>query len=152
QLVGYSNIGFGLLAIVVERLVGRAIGPAVADLVLGPLGVEGYLGAEPPRPVAALAGVEGEHAGTALEPYNSAFWRSLSLPYGGLVATMAGALALARAFAGQPAGFLREATRAEAVRDQVGALGGGFWPPMVWPRCPWGLGAELRGEKQPHWT
>jgi CubicO group peptidase (beta-lactamase class C family) len=23
---------------------------------------------------------------------------------------------------------------------------------LEWPKCPWGLGVELRGKKTPHWT
>lgn len=150
--VQYSNLGPGLLAIVVERLTNQSFAAALQGLVLAPLGIEGYLGVEPSRPPAVLAGEFGRHTGTALEPYNSAFWRALALPWGGLVTTAAGALGLARAFAGVPAGFLPPALLAEATRDQAGGLEGGFWPPLIWPRCPWGLGAELRGDKSPHWT
>jgi CubicO group peptidase (beta-lactamase class C family) len=150
--VGYSNIGYALAASVVERVTDRPFPAALAELVLEPLGIEGYLGSEPPREVCAIGGQQSEHVGTDLEPYNSAFWRSLALPYGQMVATMDAALALVRAFAGLPDGFLRAQTRAEATRDQVGEVGGGFWPPLIWPRCPWGLGVELRGDKRPHWT
>jgi CubicO group peptidase (beta-lactamase class C family) len=149
--VSYSNVGPGLLAIVVERLTGRRFGEAVNELVLRPLGIEGYLGQEPPRTVSWIAGDLGEHTGTDLDPYNSPFWRTLALPWGGLVTTAAGALALARAFAGHPPGFLSDEILAEARRDQTGGLAGR----MVffeWPRCPWGLGVELRGDKAPHWT
>ena len=47
--VHYSNVGPGLLAIVVERLTGLAFGPALTQLVLAPLGIDGYLGVEPPQ-------------------------------------------------------------------------------------------------------
>lgn len=150
--VRYSNVGPGLLAVVVERLTGRPFAVALADLVLAPLGIDGHLGVEPPRAPAAIGGRLGDHAGTALEPFNSPFWRSLAFPWGGLVTTAAGALALVEAFAGRPAGFLPPALCAEAVRDQTGGLAGGLIAPHRWPRCPWGLGVELRGDKRPHWT
>ncbi|MBC8078615.1 MAG: serine hydrolase, partial [Chloroflexales bacterium] len=35
---------------------------------------------------------------------------------------------------------------------QSGGLNGGFAPPLLWNPCPWGLGAELRGAKVPHWV
>lgn len=152
QRVGYSNSGIGLLAVVVERLTGQPFPAALRSLVLDPLGIESYLGVESPRPPAWVAGDHGEHTGTPLEPFNSPFWRSLGLAWGGLLTTAEGALALARAFAGVPAGFLRPATLAEATRDQTGGLAGGLGPFGEWPRCPWGLGAELRGTKAPHWT
>lgn len=149
--VNYSNVGPGLLAVAVERLTGQPFPAALAELVLAPLGVEGYLGGEPLRPPARLAGDLGEHAGSDLEPYNSPFWRSLALPWGGLVTTAAGALGLVRTFAGVPAGFLSPALVADATRDQTGGLGGGIMEgALEWPRCPWGLGAELRGDKWPH--
>lgn len=151
-VVGYSNVGSGLLALVVERRTGRPFAAALADLVLDPLSIDGYLGVEPPRAPAVIGGRLGDHAGTPLEPFNSAFWRALAFPWGGLVTTAAGALAIVAAFAGRPAGFLPPALRAEAVHDQTGGLGGGLFPPFRWPRCPWGLGVELRGAKRPHWT
>ena len=150
--VRYSNVGVGLLAIGVERLTGQPFATALADLVLAPLGVEACLGVDPPRPAARIAGVVSEHAGTDLEPFNSAFWRSLALPWGGLLTTAAGALALARAFAGTPRGLVAPALLAEATRDQTGGAGGGMIGFLEWERAPWGLGAELRGGKDPHWV
>ena len=150
--VRYSNVGPGLLAILVERLTGQPFGAALMNLVLTPLGIEGYLGDEPPRPPARVSGGLGEHAGTALEPYNSPFWRSLALPWAGLVTTAAGALRLVQGFAGAGPDFLPADLLAEATSDQTGGLRGGFWPPLRWTSCPWGLGPELRGVKTPHWT
>lgn len=99
-----------------------------------------------------LTGLRGAHVGTAIEPFNSAFWRSLALPWAGLVTTLDGAFGLLRAFRGQPAGLLRPATRDDAIFNQTENLPGGFVPPLVWPRCPWGLGPEIRDEKRPHWA
>lgn len=150
--VRYSNVGFGLLAIVVERLTRQSFREALAQQVLSPLQIEGYLGLEPPRAPAAITGRLGEKAGTPLEPYNTPFWRALALPWGGLVTDTRGALALVRAFASIPVGFLSRRMLFEATHDQTGGLGGGFFEPLWWPHSPWGLGAELRGDKNPHWT
>jgi CubicO group peptidase (beta-lactamase class C family) len=150
--VQYSNVGYGLLAAIVEQHTGKEFPAALADLVLGALSVEGYLGAEPPRPPATVADARGEHAGGELEPFNSPFWRSLALPWGGLVTTVDGALALVRAFGGAPPGFLSPTLRADAVRSHTGDLGGGFVAPLIWSPCPWGLGPEVRGHKAPHWA
>jgi beta-lactamase class C len=154
QRVVYSNVGMGLLAVVVERRTGVPFAAALEQLVLEPLGIEGYLGVEPARTPARLAGYLGEHTGTPLEPFNTPFWRGLALPWAGLVTTAAGALELVRAFARtvpcRPA-FLPPALAAEATRDQTGGLPGGFGDLyMDWDRCPWGLGVELRGDKTPH--
>lgn len=150
--VQYSNVGYGLLAAIVERRTARDFQSVLRTQVLEPLGIEAYLGEEPPRPPAVLAGVRGPHAGTALEPFNSRFWRSLALPWGGLVTTAAGAIALARAFLGPPAGLLSRELAAEATRNQADDLEGGFAPPLIWNPSPWGLGPDLRGEKKPHWA
>ena len=150
--VHYSNVGYGLLAVVVEQRTGKDFSSALADLVLGPLGVEAYLGVEPPRRPAILAGVRGEHTSTDLEPFNSAFWRGLAFPWGGLVTTVDGALALVRAFASTPEDFLTSELRDEAVRSHTGDLSGGFVAPLLWSPCPWGLGPEVRGQKAPHWV
>ncbi|MGB8647078.1 MAG: serine hydrolase domain-containing protein [Anaerolineae bacterium] len=148
----YSNAGYGLLAIVVERTTGDAFRRALARLVLDPLGIEGYLGVEPPRAPIALADVRGSSKGTPREPYTTPFWRSLAFPWGGLDTTADGALALVRAFAGIPAGFLSASLRAEAVRNQTGDLPGGYGGPFMYARCPWGLGPDLHADKKPHWA
>ena len=148
--VTYGNVGFGLLALVVERRTRLPFPTALTGLVLDPLGIEGYLGVEPPRAPARVAGKLGEHAGTDREPFNSPFWRSLALPWAGLLTTAEGALALVQAFGGQPANFLPAELRAAAVSDQTGGLPGGFTGYMEWQPCPWGLGAELLGHKSPH--
>ncbi len=150
--VQYSNVGYGLLAVVVELKTGRDFPTALRSLVLEPLGIEGYLGSEPPRPTATLGSVRSSHAGTPLEPFNSRFWRSLALPWAGLLTTPEGALALARCFLETPAGFLRSEIVAEALRNQTNGLEGGFAKPLIWNPSPWGLGPELRGQKSPHWT
>jgi beta-lactamase class C len=150
--VQYSNVGYGLAAMLVEGVTGKPFAQALQQLVLGPLRIEGYLGATPPRPVAAVANVRGRHAGTELEPFNSDFYRGLGMPWAGLITTADGALALARAFAGEPPGFLRPRTREAAISDQSSGLSGGFAPPLMWDPCPWGLGPDLRGAKTPHWA
>src|SRR5207248_1413765 len=82
----------------------------LGELVLAPLDIVGRLGAESGPQAARLAGVRGEHAGTLREPFNSPFWRSLALPWGGLVTNAEGALRLIEAFAGRPSDFLRPGT------------------------------------------
>lgn len=147
----YSNIGYGLLALAVEARAGARFSDVLRDLVLTALGIEGYLGVEPPRAPARIADVRSRHRATPLEPFNSPFWRSLALPWAGLVTTAAGALALVRAFCGHPPGFLSPPLRAAAIANQTDDLPGGFIEPLRWNRCPWGLGPEVRGMKEPHW-
>lgn len=149
--VHYGNVGAGLLGIIVERITGQPFPVALQELVLQPLAIEGYLGSEPPRRPAYLDVSYSAEAGTAIEPYNSPFWRGLGLPWAGLITTLGGALALARAFGGLPAGYLPPDLLAEARQDQTGGLGGELMF-MRWPRCAWGVGIEVRGDKSPHFT
>jgi beta-lactamase class C len=153
RTVRYSNVGCGLAAIFVERATEQPFAQALEQLVLQPLDVPGLLGDPGARPTATTGGNLGEHASTPLETYNRSFWRSLALPWAGLFTTVAGALALVRAF--DPAaddGFLPAALRSEAVTDQSGGVPGGFGGWIEWIPSPWGLGAELRGSKSPHYA
>jgi beta-lactamase class C len=150
--VRYSNLGPGVLAALVERVTGTSFKAVLREQVLEPLHLEAFLGEEPPRPPAKIRGDFGRFAGTELEPYNTPFWRALALPWSGLITTAAGALGLVGAFAGNNPGFLPTALLAEATRNQTGELSGGFFAPLMWAPCPWGLGIELRGDKHPHWT
>ncbi|HSH81194.1 MAG TPA: serine hydrolase domain-containing protein [Herpetosiphonaceae bacterium] len=148
----YSNVGYGILAVLVERITGQRFGEALHDLVLDPLGIEGYLDAEPPRAPVGLTGTRGTHLGTDLEAYNGTRWRAAGLPWAGLITTAEGALALVNAFAGVPDNFLDSSTRTEATRNQAGDLGCDLFGLIPWRTCHWGLGPELRDAKQPHWA
>ncbi|MBK9710414.1 MAG: beta-lactamase family protein [Kouleothrix sp.] len=150
--VQYSNVGYGLLALVVEHRTGQEFADALDQLVSRPLGVEAYLGVEPPRQPVILANVRSAHSGGDLEPFNSAFWRGLAFPWAGLMTTAEGAIRIAQAFQGFPDGFLSAKIRSEATRSHTGDLPGGFAEPLIWSRCAWGLGPELRGDKTPHWV
>ncbi len=130
-LVRYSNVGYALLALVVERATGRPFPAALAELVLTPLGMGATFGVAPPRPRARIAGADW---------YNAPGWPLLADPASCLVGTAADALALVRAF--RPGILLRPETCAAATRDQTGGLAmaaGSFWP-----RAPWGLGPGLQ--------
>ena len=135
--VGYSNVGYALLGLVLERVCGKPIDEVVRSLVLAPLNIEAYLGEEPPRAPATLVDPLGP--GTATAWWNTPYWRSFPLPYVGLVTTAAGAIALARAFAPP---FLAAETAAEATTDQTGGLAGQF-ADRPWGPLPWGLGPPI---------
>jgi CubicO group peptidase (beta-lactamase class C family) len=48
--------------------------------------------------------------------------------------------------------LIHESTALESRRIQYPALAGIVPGVGRYERCPWGLGFEVRGEKQPHWT
>ncbi len=148
----YGNVGYGLLALIVERVTHKNFMDALRELVLQPLNMEGYLGDEPPRAVMQLADVRSRHGGTDIEPYNSRYYRALGLPWSGLITDAGGALKLVRAFAGEPKNFLADALRREAISNQTDALPGGYGGRFDYPVAQWGLGTDLKGDKKPHWT
>ncbi len=148
----YGNVGYGLLALMVERVMQMNFLDALRALVLNPLNIEGYLGDEPPREVIKLADVHSRHVGTDIEPYNSRYYRALGLPWSGLITNADGALKLVRAFAGVPREFLSDAVRHEAITNQTDDLPGGYGGRFDYPRAAWGLGVDLKGDKKPHWT
>src|SRR5579859_2555443 len=150
--VQYSNVGYGLLALVVERHTRASFRSVLAGRVLGPLGIEGYLGTEPPRPPMLIKDVRGAWVGTKSEQFTTPLWRSLGLPWGGLVTTLDGALALVRAYRSSSPSFLSAPILSAAVSNQNGDLAGGFAPPLVWSKCWWGLGPDLHDQKNPHWA
>jgi CubicO group peptidase (beta-lactamase class C family) len=139
----YSGVGYSLLAVVVERLTGQSFAAALADLVFTPLGIEAYLGVEPPRAPAVIDVENSLFTGTPLEFYNSTFFRLLGEPAGGLLTTAAGALRLVGAYRSIRFSFLQPATAAAATHNQVGTLGGGVPGWFTLPHCPWGLGPAL---------
>jgi beta-lactamase class C len=148
----YGNVGYGLLALVVERVTGQPFARVLREMVTAPLGIEGYLGDEPPRVPMKLGDVRSRHAGTDIEPYNSSYYLRLGLPWSGLVTPAHGALALVHAFAGVPRGLLSDALLGEATQNQTDQLAGGYGGRFDYPRAPWGLGVDLKGDKKPHWT
>jgi CubicO group peptidase (beta-lactamase class C family) len=134
---------------VVEQLTGQSVQDALTKLVIQPLGIEAYLGAEPPRVPAIITDPPDQHVGTSLELWNTPFWRSLGEPDSGMVTTPTGTVGLLRAYLGVPRDFLRLETRVAATHDQTGGLGGGF-PWQEWAHCPMGLGPFIIAEQMNH--
>lgn len=161
--VQYSNIAYGLLGIIIERLTGLDYRTAVERLVFHPLGVEAYIGRPGPRPHAVIMDVDSAFAGTDLEPFNSAFSQHLTMPWSSVVATPEALLALVQVYADSRPALVRSETTAQARSDQTHGLEGGFGTSdafigfnksksITWPHCAWGLTVEVRGDKRPHWT
>ena len=148
--VQYSNLAYIILGALLEKITRLRCGDALTETVLRPLGVRGWLGYNPDVPHAIIGDIRGIHRGTALETFNSPFWRSLALPSGGLCTDAAGALTLTQSFQSN-SGFLSPEIAEIATSDQTHALPGGFMKPLWWEHSSWGLGPELRGTKAPHW-
>jgi beta-lactamase class C len=161
--VRYSDAAYGLLGIVVEAVSGAPLHECLATQLNARLGTRLTLGLPPGPEYVKVPGAPTPFTSSSIEPLNSAFWHGLALPWAGICGAPHDGLALVRAFASSGL-LLDDALRQRAVHDpDHGSLAGGIHareaqlgidptPPLEWDRCAWGLGVELRGEKQPHWT
>ena len=123
----YSNAGYALAALMLER----ATGASYRDLAGVPFDAVGAVEVREP----GLLG-HGEQL------FNGARFRALALPQSGGYGTARGYLDLLEAIARQP----------DMLVNQGGALPGGVEGFMEWPVCDWAVGMELRDGKHPHWT
>jgi CubicO group peptidase (beta-lactamase class C family) len=152
--VRYSNVNFGLLALLAERLSGRPFPELLRQRVIEPLGLENVLLPPPPEVWDRLADVAGtDSPGAPNEPFNSAWWRNLALPWGGAFGTAreVGRFMTACLADAPIEGFLAPPVLDLMTRPQTNELAGGIPGYGVWPRAEWGLGFELRGEKPLHY-
>jgi CubicO group peptidase (beta-lactamase class C family) len=150
----YSNAGYGVIARLTEHISGQPFWQTTQNRVLEPLGLKEIV-ADPAglalEQVALLA--DTSHPGTEFESYNSAYWRALALPWGGLFGTPRDTLRFAAAFLPSGERFLSEAGTALMTTDQTMGVPGGVESAKVrWDRGRWGLGWEVKGEKRRHWT
>jgi len=150
----YSNAGYGVIARLTTRVSGQPFWQTTQERVLDPLGIRDIV-ADPSGPVlervAHLA--DTGQPDTEIEPYNSAYWRGLALPWGGLFGTPRDAVRFAAAFLPSGERFLSEVATSLMTSDQTMGVPGGVESAKVrWDTGRWGLGWEVKGEKRRHWT
>jgi beta-lactamase class C len=150
----YSNAGFGVIARLTEQLSGESFWQTARNRVLEPIGIRDII-ADPAglalERVAYLA--DTSHPGTDIETYNSAYWRSLALPWGGLFGAPRDAVRFAASFLPSGERFLSEVATSLMTEDQTMGVRGGVESAKVrWDPGRWGLGWEVKGEKRRHWT
>jgi beta-lactamase class C len=150
----YSNAGYGVVSRLAAHVSKQPFWQLARDRVLEPLGIENIL-ADPNgstlERVANLA--DTSHPGTSMETYNSAYWRSLALPWGGLFGTPRDAVRFAAAFLPSGERVLSEGATSLMTTDQTMAVAGGVESAKVhWDPGSWGLGWEVKGQKRRHWT
>jgi beta-lactamase class C len=150
----YSNAGYGVIARLTEHISGQPFWHSARSRIFEPLGIREIV-ADPTgvalERVAHLT--DTNHPGTDIETYNSAYWRSLALPWGGLFGTPRDAVRFAAAFLPSGYRFLSEAATSLMTSDQTMGVPGGVESAKVrWDPGRWGLGWEVKGEKRLHWT
>ena len=148
----YSNAGYALAALALERAMGAEYRTAIQHLVLDPLEVTGTdfgAGADDP---AVIAVREPGLLGHGEQLFNGSRFRGLGLPQSGAFGTADDYLRLLDAIAGVGPTSLPPAVRAGLLTGQCGEPPGGVEGFMTWPRCAWTAGFDLRDGKSPHWT
>ena len=150
----YSNAGFGVLTRLAENVSGTSFWELAQAEILDPLGATNIVANPQGDTLDRVARLEDTvHGGTAIETYNSAYWRSLALPWGGLFGTPRDAARFAAAFLPSGDRALSPATVAAMTTDQtLGVPGGVESAKISWDPGRWGLGWEVKGEKRRHWT
>lgn len=150
----YSNPGYGMLARVVQRLTGQAFWDAAWDRVFDPLGLQNVVARPGPALDGRVARVKDTaRPGRETESYNSAYWRNLGLPWGGLFGTARDLARFAGAFLPGGPQFLSAAGVRAMTTDQAQGVPGGVGSlNLRWSRAYWGLGWEVKGTKERHWT
>ena len=150
----YSNAGYGVLTRLVERLTNAPFWEVTRRNVLDPLRLADIVAAPAQELEPRLALVaDATHAGTPLETYNSPYWRSLAVPWGGLYGTPTAAVRFASAFLAGGPRVLSGASVTEMTTDQAQGVPGGVESGRVaWDAAHWGLGWEIKGSKRRHWT
>ncbi len=148
----YSNVGYALAALALERASGMAWEAYIRQAVLEPLRMDStrfgvHRADDPPLEVQ-----EPGLLGHGEQLFNGERFRVLGLPQSGAFSTAADYARLLAVYLDRGAPLVHHATISRAVRNHGGALSGGVEGFMIWPVCDWGLGFEIRDGKEPHWT
>jgi CubicO group peptidase (beta-lactamase class C family) len=141
----YSNIGYQVLAETLAEASGMPFVDYLRQAVLEPLGMEGTdLDPERERQQMAGGGMVPDTPGPGQGPR----WAS------GAAAGLAGPLADVLALAGELLAptLISAGTHALAISVAFPGLAGVLPGFGRFDPCDWGLGLEIRGRKQPHWT
>jgi beta-lactamase class C len=155
--VEYSNVGYGLLGLLVEAISRQPFAAFVRERIFGPAGMHDAHLAPPETLAGRIVHVNGTpEPGSRYERFNSAHARRATHPAGSVLGTARDvALFLQLFLDGGRAGDQRVIAPVTArlmTSNHTAGLRGGIEGFMTWDDCAWGLGFELRGAKRPHYT
>jgi beta-lactamase class C len=155
--VEYSNVGFGLLGLIIEAVGGRPFPAFMRERIFAPIGMSDAYLAPPVELYPRIAHVNGTpNAGSTYERFNSAYARTLTHPAGSIVATARDVAAFFQMFLDEgKVGYqaiIAPATAQLMTMNHTHGLRGGIEGFMTWENCSWGLGFDLRTDKQPHFS
>lgn len=150
----YSNVGPGVAARAAEVASGRDFPEIIQKNILDPLQLRNIV-LQPDHDyderIATLQ--DPGSPGTERETYNSEWWRSSGLPWGGYYGSTDDMVRFAASFLPGQESPLSDQSKQEMVTDQVKGLEGGVESMYtIWNPGFWGLGWELKGTKPRHWS
>ena len=154
EVLRYSNVGIGIASRALESVTDQSIHNSIRGHLLQPLGLQEIALTPGPEMDSSIAWVrDAANAGTPTESYNSPYWRSLGIPWGGYFGTAEALARFATSFLPGADSPLDGDTRNEMIVDQTGGLPGGVNSAGIhWNRGAWGLGWEVAADKRHHWT
>lgn len=150
----YSNAGLALAARAASVVDGRDFHTIIDEDILLASGLGDIVTRPGPELDSRVAHVDGAAGkGGPSESYNSRYWRQLGIPWGGYFGSVRDVLRFAVSFLPEQNNPLTQEIRREMTSDQTGGVHGGVNSAGVrWERGSWGLGWEVKGAKQRHWT
>lgn len=154
EVLRYSNVGIGVAGRALEHASHQSVHQRIRDTILAPLRLRNVVLTPDDSWNDRIAFVDdAASAGTPVESYNSPYWRSLGITWGGYFATTADVALFAASFLPGVFSPLAEETKAAMTSDQTGGVAGGVDSAGIhWERGAWGLGWEVASNKNPHWT
>jgi CubicO group peptidase (beta-lactamase class C family) len=150
----YSNAGYGLLALAVERVSEGSFFDVLKQDVIEAFRLDDVVfkpSADERARIAHTADAAGKD--TDSESYNSQYWQQLAIPWGGYFGSAVAMVTFASTFLpGHERGLRLESMR-RMRKDQTGRVPGGVETAGVrWNRGAWGFGWEVKADKSRHWT
>ncbi len=155
--VEYSNVGYGLLGLVIEEVSRKPFATFMREHVFAPSGLDDTWLAPPDHLFPRIVRVDGTFdRGSSTERFNSTYARRRTHPAGSVIATARDVARFFQMFLdnGVVEGrqVISPATARLMITNHTAGLRGGIEGFMTWDDCAWGLGFDLRGNKRPHFS
>ncbi|MBO9336784.1 MAG: beta-lactamase family protein, partial [Roseiflexus sp.] len=163
--VEYSNVGYGLLGLIIETVSRQPFATFMRDHVFEPVGLDDTWLAPPDHLFPRIVHVHGTFdRGSSTERFNSIYARTRTHPAGSVIATARdvarffqmilddGSVERDPACSSTRRQVIAPATARLMITNHAAGLRGGIEGFMTWDECAWGLGFDLRGNKRPHFS
>ncbi|WP_448541453.1 serine hydrolase domain-containing protein, partial [Roseiflexus sp.] len=146
--VEYSNVGYGLLGLVIEEVSRKPFATFMREHVFAPSGLDDTWLAPPDHLFPRIVRVDGTFdRGSSTERFNSTYARRRTHPAGSVIATARDVARFFQMFLdnGVVEGrqVISPATARLMITNHTAGLRGGIEGFMTWDDCAWGLGFDL---------